>query len=399
MNFTAYAKRTQYKPIDFYFRGVCDVNTKKVVLIDAFQILNDRFLGRMSVCNYFFIAENSVRINELNIIALEELKKYHLVMRENFYIPEKIVYALPITTRFLDNDRDFEILLSTLKDNDYKKGSIVLTFYCNTLARIDEEGKKRYDKLRKAGFKTCVSGFGDEFNELSLFADFNFDYLRCEAQYFDAKPNKKRVFEMLVKYCKINKICLIVEGVDTPAQYARYKKEGVVYVTGKAVSKLSRWITNEFLGLPELNEDEKAIYSKKLQKVLDSVALAEQAELEALRQVAIEKAKNEDGIKIMPRAPRPELAKSPYQIRLEQQKQIAKKVAIDRAIVQQAKTEAKTQEYVKSTKEERQEKRLIEQMSPMSFEGDVKSMLALDAVASERKVDLGLNKQIGRAHV
>ena len=78
MNSTTYAKRTLYKPIDFFFRAVADVSgkTKKIAFVDAFQVLNDRYLGRMSVCNYFYIAEGSVRINELNIIALEELVNY-----------------------------------------------------------------------------------------------------------------------------------------------------------------------------------------------------------------------------------------------------------------------------------------------------------------------------------
>ena len=128
MSSTTYAKRTHYKPIDFFYRSVVDSKTQKVEFVDAFQILNDRYLGRMSVCNYFFIAENSVRINELNVIALDELKNYHLVMRENFLIPEKVTYSLPITTRFLEKDTEFEVLVASLKENGYKKGSLVISF-------------------------------------------------------------------------------------------------------------------------------------------------------------------------------------------------------------------------------------------------------------------------------
>ena len=71
-----------------------------IAFVDAFQILNDRYLCRMIVCNYIYIAEGSVRINELNIIALEELVNYDLVMKENFLITEE-TYNLPIYTRFL----------------------------------------------------------------------------------------------------------------------------------------------------------------------------------------------------------------------------------------------------------------------------------------------------------
>lgn len=121
MSSTTYAKRTLYKPIDFFYRSVADAKTKKVAFVDAFQILNDRYLGRMSVCNYFFIAENSVRINELNVIALDELKNYHLVMRENFLIPEKVTYSLPITTRFLEKESELRCCLHPSKTTATKR--------------------------------------------------------------------------------------------------------------------------------------------------------------------------------------------------------------------------------------------------------------------------------------
>lgn len=377
---TAYVKRTTYKPIDFFFRGVADAKTKKVVFVDAFQILNDRYLGRMSVCNYFFIAENSVRINELNVIALDELTNYHLVMRANFLIPEKVTYSLPITTRFLENEKEFEILLSTIKDNGYKKGDLIISFNSNTIMKIDDEAKKRYDRLRRLGYKTCINGFGEEFNSLDVFARFNFDYLRLEAQYFDSTQPKKRILNMLVKYCGANKIGLIVEGVDTPGQLNRFKREGVKLVTGKAVSKLSRWVTNEFLGLPELKGEKKEVYLKKLDKEITALENKEQAEYEEMMRIAREKAKADaTSGKVRPIAPRPELVKSPYQIRLEQQKERARRAALARA-----EKSAEHKEEVRLTREEYREQRLIEDARHDMFEGDVQSILALGAHADEK---------------
>ncbi len=385
MNLTAYAKRTQYKPIDFFFRGIVDAKskTKKVAFVDAFQILNDRFLGRMSVCNYFVIAENSVRINELNIIALEELKNYHLVMRENFLIPENIIYSLPISVRFLENDKDFDILLSTLKELGYKKNNLIITFFANTLVNIDEDARKRYARLRRSGYKICVGAYGEDYNSLDVLADFNFEYLRCEAQYFDATPSKKKVLAMIVKYCSANKIGLIMEGVDAPAQYTRFKKEGVKYITGKAVCKLSRWVTNEFLKLEEPTGEKKDAYLKKLQKQLDAISKAERKELDALRQAAIEREKASKEGRILPSAPRPELAKSPYQVRLEQQKLAAKQA-----------TEENINAGIEATaKDKSQEQKLIDEMSQMKYQGDVQSALAL-SFATDKKSELGIDRKI-----
>ena len=388
MNSTTYAKRTLYKPIDFFFRGVADSSTKnkKVVFVDAFQVMNDRYLGRMSVSNYFYIAESSVRINELNVIALEELRNYDLVMRENFLIPD-VTYSLAVSTRFLDNDKDFDILLSLLKDCGYKKSNLIISFFVSSLVSLDENGKARYNRLRKAGYKVCASAYGEDYNSLDVFGEFNFDYLRCEAQYFDATPNKKKVLAMLLNFCKTNKIVFVMEGVDAPAQYARYKSEGVKLMTGRAVSKLSRWVTNEFLGVKAPVGKEKDAYLKRLQKDLDAKKKAEDAELDALRRVAIEKAQAEDGSKVMPTAPRPELAKSPYQIRLEQQKLNAKKAAEERLEAQ-----ARLVNQLPEDTSEK-DKKLITEMSRMRYEGDIQSALAL-SFASQKKSELGVDRKL-----
>lgn len=387
MNSTVYAKRTLYKPIDFFFRGVADSSTKNkmVVFVDAFQIMNDRYLGRMSVCNYFYIAESSVRINELNVIAFEELRNYDLVMRENFLIPD-VTYCLAVSTRFLDNDKDFDILLTLLKEYGYKKNNLIISFFVSSLVSLDEKGRARYNRLRKAGYKICASAYGEDYNSLDVFSEFNFDYLRCESQYFDATPNKKKVLAMLVNFCKANKIGFIMEGVDSPAQYARYKREGVKLMTGRAVSKLSRWVTNEFLGVKAPAGKEKEAYLKKLQKDLDAKKKAEDAELDSLRKAAIERAQAEDGSKVMPSAPRPELAKSPYQIRLEQQKLNAKKATEERLEAQARLINQKPDD----TRE--QDKKLITEMSRMRYEGDVQSALAL-SFASQKKSELGVDRK------
>ena len=381
MSSTTYAKRTHYKPIDFFFRSVVDTKTQKVEFVDAFQILNDRYLGRMSVCNYFFIAENSVRINELNVIALDELKNYHLVMRENFLIPEKVTYSLPITTRFLEKDTEFEVLVASLKENGYKKGSLVISLNSTTLMRLDPEAKKRYDRLRRMGFKICINGFGEEFNSLDVFARYTFDYLRLEASYFDSTAPKKKILSMLVKHCKANKIGLIMEGVDSPAQNTRFKKEGVKLVTGKAVSKLSRYVTNDLLKLAEPTGEKKEALLKKLEKDLAEQDKREQAEYDALVQIAKEKAKQDAASgKVSPVAPRPELIKSPYQVRLEQQKQTAKRAAMQRAQENEGKAPRENMANPKA-----RERRLMEEASHDLFEGSVQSMLATKASQDAKK--------------
>lgn len=332
MNSTTYAKRSQHKPIDIMFRGAVDAKSKvkKVLFVDAVEVLNDRYLGRMYASNYFAIAENTVRINELNLIAVEELKNYHLAMKENFHIPDKTVYCIPVTTRFLDNDEDFALLLGALKRGGYKKGSVILSFFGVSLSQLDDGARKRYIRLRRGGYKTASAQFGEDYNSLDAFTGVTFDYLRCEASYFDATPGKKKLLTMLIRFCNSNKIALVMDGVNNAAQYTRFKKAGVKIVTGDAVSKLSQYVTNEFLGLTEPEGDKKTAYMTKLKKELDDKERAELNELEAMRKAALEAIRTGETDGIMPLNPRPELEKSPYQVRLEKQRELARECAAAR---------------------------------------------------------------------
>ncbi len=376
MSSTDYAKRDTYKPIDFFYQGVVDTATKQVVFVDAFQILNDRFLGSMNVCNYFFIAENSVRINELNIIALDELKNYHLVMRENFLIPEALTYSMPITTRFLEDEKEFENLVTALKENGYKTENLVLSFNSNTIMNVDDEAKKRYDELRRMGFKTCISGFGGDFTSLDLFAKFTFDYLRLEASYFDTTPAKKNILAMLVSFCGANNIALIMEGVDNPGQSNRFKKEGIKYISGKAVSKLARFVTSEMLNLPKLKGKEKEEYLKKLNQELAEISKKYQVQYDA-HYIALKEKAREDAASgnVSPGSPRPDFANYPYYMRVEKQRQVAVKAADARAA--RAAAIAALTEKARSVRETYKEDRLIDEASRGIYDGDIQGMMSV----------------------
>lgn len=334
MALTLGEKRQGRRPIDFYFRTVVDTKTEKVAFVDAFQVLNDIYLGRMNVINYFFIAESSVRINELNLIALTELNEFKSFMYEDRFVP-KVCYNLPITNRFLQSEKDFAILQETLRSEGYKKGDLILTFNCQTLLKEGdpEESKKRLERLRRMGYKVCISGFGSEFNSLDIFAQFSFNQLRVEASYFDSTPAKKKLLAMLVKFCKANKIEFIVEGVDTAPQLKRFKESGAKYVTGKVVCKLNKWVSREMLKLGELSEDEILEWKKKIEA--EKKAAERKAMLaESKSRVDMAKAIAEMGTAgtLTPAAPpKPAGYKSPYQARLEQQRLLAKKTAQNQA--------------------------------------------------------------------
>ncbi|MDD4839815.1 MAG: EAL domain-containing protein [Clostridia bacterium] len=330
MTLTLAEKRQGRRPIDFYFRAVADAKSGKVAFVDAFQVLNDIYLGRMNVVNYFFIAESSIRINELNLISLVELKEFKKFMRDTNFIPN-VCYNIPLTTRFLQNEKDFSILQDTLHESGFKKGDLVLTFNSSSLVKDGDiaEAKKRVERLRRMGYKIGISGFGAEFNSLDIFAEYNFNQIRVEASYFDSTAPKKKLLQMLIRFCKSNKIDFIVEGVDTPPQLKRFKESGAKYVTGKTICKLNKWVSREMLKLPELTEEEIAEWRKKIEaeKKVDErkAALAE-----TRSRIDAAKAMTEMGTagKLTANAPsKPAGYKSPYQARLEQQRLMAKKAA------------------------------------------------------------------------
>ena len=75
-----------------YFYG-CGLNTDSTInYLSVQQVLNDKFLGKLLPPQYVAIAENSERIEELNLIALQSLLE---TIKEN----EKYQFAMPISCR------------------------------------------------------------------------------------------------------------------------------------------------------------------------------------------------------------------------------------------------------------------------------------------------------------
>ncbi len=329
MALTLGEKRAGRRPIDFYFRSVVDAKTEKVAFIDAFQVLNDIYLGRMNVANYFFIAESSVRINELNLIALSELAEFRKYMYEEKFVP-KVRYNLPITTRFLQNEKDFAILQNFLRTEGYKRGDLILTFNCASLVKDGDsaEANKRLIRLRRMGHKVAISGFGAEFNSLDIFAQFSFNQLRVEARYFDASAAKKKLLSMLLRYCRANKIEFIVEGIDTHPQLKRFKQAGVKLVTGLAVCKLNKWVSREMLGLDELTQEEEKTWREKVEAQKRAAQRREaHAEVRGRTDKAQKIAQMALSGKVSRAPQKPAGYKSPYQAQLEQQRKLSRKTA------------------------------------------------------------------------
>jgi EAL domain-containing protein (putative c-di-GMP-specific phosphodiesterase class I) len=238
-------KKKTRKRIDFRFRAVLD-EKEKVVFVDAYQILNDVYLGKLNVMNYFFIAENSQRINELNFIAITELMEYRrrVIAKHG----ADCVYCLPLTTRFLDNNPElFSTLVEHVKQTGWEKNSIMFSFNAATLAHIGPDANNYLKKLKRAGYKIVIDGFGEDYNSLDLFSDFEFDYLRLSADYFDKTPQKANLLTMLLRFGKANKIGIVLTNVRTKSQHSRYQKLGVKMMSGKVVSRMSRFITKRFL--------------------------------------------------------------------------------------------------------------------------------------------------------
>ena len=225
-----------------YFYG-CGLNTDSTInYLNVQQVLNDKFLGKLLPPQYVAIAENSERIEELNLIALQNLLE---VMAEN----EKYQFALPISCRTFVRKVSHGKLIKMLGEGVDR---LILAIDGNMLLSLGKLGIAGVDELRKLGVKIMID-YGVD-TGVHLLTDYAIDYLRIDARYYkESDIRRTALLDMLVGYAKVQGIPTVASGVEDTKQAKYFLTHGIDIIEGFATGEPKRTVlsaTKEYKKLP-----------------------------------------------------------------------------------------------------------------------------------------------------
>lgn len=225
-----------------YFYG-CGLNTDSTInYLFVNQVLNDKFLGKLLPPQYVAIAENSERIEELNLIAVQEIL-------EQIAEYPKYQFALPISCRTFARKGSHVKLTKMLGEGVDR---LIFVIDANMLLSIGKLGLEGIDELRKLGVKIMIDYSVD--TGVHMLTDYAIDYLRIDARYYkESDLRRTALLDMLVGYAKVQGIPVVASGVEDTKQAKYFLTHGVDIVEGFATGEPKRTVvsaTKEYKKLP-----------------------------------------------------------------------------------------------------------------------------------------------------
>lgn len=229
---TINAAVAQSDPI-IYFYNVALNKDGTIRLFNVFQVLQDRFVGKMIPQLWTAVAEASDRVLELNeanlIEQLDVCKEY-----------PSYQFVISVSTRFFTKPAVLEKLLGHITE---PITNLVMAFDSVSLQNLGAAAKTGLAQIKEKGIKVLLDN--TEKVSMTTLSELEFDYIRIDSRYYELGNFKAEGFlRLLTGFAHEQDIPTIATFCDNEdmAEYMFYM--GVDAVQGNAVSRPMRTVPN-----------------------------------------------------------------------------------------------------------------------------------------------------------
>ena len=217
-----------------YFYNACLRANGTIMLFNVYQVLQDRFLGKMVPQLFTAVAESSNKIDELNEANL--LAQLSICAEFPQY-----EFIISISAHAFVKPAILERLLKSLPEGGVP--NLVFAFDCASLQSIANAAKAGLSTIRAHGVKVLLDN--TERVTMDVLSEMEYDYMRIDARYYEIdNPRAEAYLRLILSFAKEQGIGTIGTFCDTEdmADYMLFM--GVDAVQGNAVSRPMRTVPN-----------------------------------------------------------------------------------------------------------------------------------------------------------
>ena len=222
----------QTNPIIYFYNAI--LNKKgEVKLFNVYQVLQDRFLGKLVPQLWMAVAEASDRVIDLNMANMLEQMK---ICSE---YPD-MEFVITMSTRFFTKPAVLQKLLEAI---DKPVSNLVMAFDCVSLQNLGTAAKTGLGQLKSKGIKIILDN--TEKVSMTTLSELDFDYIRLDSRYYELGNFKSEGFlRLLTNFAKELGIPTIATFCDNDDMVEYMLYMGVDMVQGNAVSRPMRTVPN-----------------------------------------------------------------------------------------------------------------------------------------------------------
>jgi len=222
-----------------YFYNACLRADGSILAFNVYQVLQDRFLGKMVPQLFTAVAENSAKIEELNEANLiEQLKVCAEYPQYDFIIS--------VSARFFTKPALLERFLKLIPEGGVP--NLVLAFDCSSLENIAIAAKAGLGTVRQKGVKILLDN--TERVTMTVLSEFDYDIIRIDSRYYEiGNPRAEAYLRLLLQLTKEQGVTSIATFCDSEdlSEYMFFM--GVDAIQGNATSRPMRTVPNAVKGI------------------------------------------------------------------------------------------------------------------------------------------------------
>lgn len=220
------------EPIVYFYDSALNADNT-VNYIHVCQVLNDKFMGKLLPQQYFAAAEGSERIERLNLMCVEQMKKDCEDNPNHSFCTE-------ISCRMLIRPQARERLFKAVEGNN---GKLIFSFDAALLEAAGKEAFDAIDELKNRGIKLMIDN--TENSGMKILTELPIDYLRFDSRYYEeGVPAKSAHLDMLTGYAKTVGITAAAVNVNTTKEAKHLLLHNITVIQGFAVCEPKRIIYN-----------------------------------------------------------------------------------------------------------------------------------------------------------
>jgi len=201
--------------IDVHFQPIVDLESKKIIGMEALARWDHPQLGSVSPARFIPIAEQSGLISELT----ENLFRKAIVAAKTW--PGDIFLSFNLSAAHLTRLSVGMNILSIMLRQEFSPHRLEIEVTETAIMRDLERAHSTISNLKLAGIKISLDDFGTGYSSMSQVKDLPFDKIKIDKSFIDGVCNSKRTRKLIlsiVDMCKNLDISCLAEGIENEEQ-------------------------------------------------------------------------------------------------------------------------------------------------------------------------------------
>lgn len=220
--------------LEVHFQPRVCVHSNRIVGAEALVRWFDSRRGMVSPAIFIPIAEEIGLIESIGRLVVARAVRQQVLWRSAGH---RITMAINVSAREFANATAVAGLIELVHENGGEPRDIELEITESLLLSNNTTTHDILMNVSACGFSIAIDDFGTGYSNLAYMQQYPINCLKIDRSFIKCLDTKSAIAEMIISMCKLMKLRIVAEGVETPDQLAWLRSRGCEEYQGFLFSK------------------------------------------------------------------------------------------------------------------------------------------------------------------